>query len=261
MINIFRQPHPIQNETKVKIFKSLGIGLFVFVFLYIFRPFGLNNLPFNYALSFLLGYGIITTITLTVNFFLVPKIFYNLFIEEKWTIGKEILFMLWIILMIGISNSTYTITYLSLFTVVSFNYKTLLFFQCVALAIAALPVAILVLIKNLRLTKKNIQLALEISDNLNHKQRLSGKQEEMVTLESENKRDNFTTNVINILAISAADNYIEINYEENNVLKKKLIRSTLKIARDNLKSYTAFYRCHRTWIINLLCRRVSTTSS
>jgi len=251
MLDIFRQPYPIQNETKVKIFTSLGMGLFVFAFLYIFRPFGLNNLPFEYALSFLLGYGIITTLCLIFNFFLLPKILINLFNEEKWTVGKEILFILWIIFMIGIANSIYSVINLSAFTLASLNYKTLFFFQFVTLAVASLPVVILVLIKNLRLTKKNLQLALAISNNLNHKQRLSGKKEELVTIESENKKDNFTTNAINIIAISAADNYIEINYEENNVLKKKLIRSTLKIARDNLKSYTAFYRCHRTWIVNL----------
>ena len=153
--------------------------------------------------------------------------------------------------MIGIANSIYSVINLSAFTLASLSYKTLFFFQFVTLAVASLPVVILVLIKNLRLTKKNLQLATEISDNLNHKQRLSGKKEELVTIESENKKDNFTTNAINIIAISAADNYIEINYEENDVLKKKLIRSTLKIARDNLKSYTAFYRCHRTWIVNL----------
>jgi len=251
MLDIFRQPYPVQNETKVKIFTSLGMGLFVFAFLYIFRPFGLNNLPFEYALSFLLGYGIITTLCLIFNFFLLPKILINLFNEEKWTVGKEILFILWIIFMIGIANSIYSVINLSAFTLASLNYKTLFFFQFVTLAVASLPVVILVLIKNLRLTKKNLQLALAISNNLNHKQRLSGKKEELVTIESENKKDNFTTNAINIIAISAADNYIEINYEENNVLKKKLIRSTLKIARDNLKSYTAFYRCHRTWIVNL----------
>jgi len=251
MLDIFRQPYPVQNETKVKIFTSLGMGLFVFAFLYIFRPFGLNNLPFEYALSFLLGYGIITTLCLIFNFFLLPKILINLFNEEKWTVGKEILFILWIIFMIGIANSIYSVINLSAFTLVSLSYKTLFFFQFVTLAVASLPVVILVLIKNLRLTKKNLQLALAISNNLNHKQRLSGNKEELVTIESENKKDNFTTNAINIIAISAADNYIEINYEENNVLKKKLIRSTLKIARDNLKSYTAFYRCHRTWIVNL----------
>jgi DNA-binding LytR/AlgR family response regulator len=227
------------------------MGLFVFAFLYIFRPFGLNNLPFEYALSFLLGYGIITTLCLIFNFFLLPKILINLFNEEKWTVGKEILFILWIIFMIGIANSIYSVINLSAFTLASLSYKTLFFFQFVTLAVASLPVVILVLIKNLRLTKKNLQLATEISDNLNHKQRLSGKKEELVTIESENKKDNFTTNAINIIAISAADNYIEINYEENDVLKKMLIRSTLKIARDNLKSYTAFYRCHRTWIVNL----------
>ena len=251
MLDIFRQPYPVQNETKVKIFTSLGMGLFVFAFLYIFRPFGLNNLPFEYALSFLLGYGIITTLCLIFNFFLLPKILINLFNEEKWTVGKEILFILWIIFMIGIANSIYSVINLSAFTLASLSYKTLFFFQFVTLAVASLPVVILVLIKNLRLTKKNLQLALAISNNLNHKQRLSGNKEELVTIESENKKDNFTTNAINIIAISAADNYIEINYEENNVLKKKLIRSTLKIARDNLKSYTAFYRCHRTWIVNL----------
>ena len=54
-----------------------------------------------------------------------------------------------------------------------------------------------------------------------------------------------------ILYIVAADNYIRIYYHQNDAIKTQLIRSTLKKAEEKLANYDNFYRCHRSYLVNL----------
>jgi len=53
----------------------------------------------------------------------------------------------------------------------------------------------------------------------------------------------------NLLFIRSADNYVEINYLENNCSKKILIRNSLKNIETDLKDHPII-RCHRSFIIN-----------
>ena len=52
------------------------------------------------------------------------------------------------------------------------------------------------------------------------------------------------------MLIKSADNYIEILYKDNEKLQLRLIRNTLKNIEAQLKKYSEFIRCHRTYIIN-----------
>ncbi len=53
----------------------------------------------------------------------------------------------------------------------------------------------------------------------------------------------------NIIFIQSADNYIEINYIENNNVSKFLIRNSIKKIEINLNN-TPIIRCHRSYLIN-----------
>jgi hypothetical protein len=53
----------------------------------------------------------------------------------------------------------------------------------------------------------------------------------------------------NLLYIKSADNYVEINYFENNIPKNTLIRNSLKNLESDLIDYPII-RCHRSFIIN-----------
>ncbi len=53
----------------------------------------------------------------------------------------------------------------------------------------------------------------------------------------------------NVIFIQSADNYIEINYIENNDVSKFLIRNSIKKIESNLNN-TPIIRCHRSYIVN-----------
>ena len=52
--------------------------------------------------------------------------------------------------------------------------------------------------------------------------------EKQIEILSENKSDSLQLLHHNIVAIKSADNYIQVYYLENNMLKKKLLRNTLR---------------------------------
>lgn len=61
------------------------------------------------------------------------------------------------------------------------------------------------------------------------KSRMSKPDGSTVILESENPKDNITTDASHIYYVVAADNYIELHYKEEDKIKTVLLRSSLKM--------------------------------
>jgi DNA-binding LytR/AlgR family response regulator len=71
-----------------------------------------------------------------------------------------------------------------------------------------------------------------------------------IELISDSGTENLVLQVANVVFLKSADNYVEIVYKEDNNFRKKLIRSTLKNIELQVRQYSNFIRCHRTYIIN-----------
>jgi hypothetical protein len=241
------QPYPLQEAGTKRVLTAILFGLFIFLFLYLFRPFGLHELPFNEAPFIIVGYGAICTGVILFNHFILPTFFPFLRDETRWNVLKEILMTLWTISAIGIANMIYT----NYFFEHTFSIVSFVFFQGVTFMVAFFPVTFTIMMKQMILLRRNIAETEKISNNLNYKKRLQGVPDAIVEIVSENKKENFNLKVCDILYITSADNYVEVYFLDEGVVKSKLIRTSLKSARENLKLYTAFYRCHRAWIVNL----------
>ena len=74
---------------------------------------------------------------------------------------------------------------------------------------------------------------------------------EKLTFSDEQTFDTALIDPFTILYLVAADNYIRIFYLDNNSVKNLLVRSTLKSAEEKLAPYENFYRCHRSYLVNL----------
>lgn len=247
MLKLFLQPYPSLDTAAHRRGVAIGMGLFVFLFLYVFRPFGLHTLPINTALLKLSGYGLICSIVLLFDFFVVPALLPSVFDEDNWKVWKEIVFIVWNITTVAFANMIYTnlvIREMPAFT-------GFIVFEVFTLFVSILPVTALVLLKQIRLLRRNLKEARELSSHMNQKRRLNIHEEVHVTLHAENPKDDFEVPAIELLYIQAADNYIDIHYHRDGKEHQKILRATLKSAREDLRHHTAFYRCHRTWLVNL----------
>jgi len=72
-----------------------------------------------------------------------------------------------------------------------------------------------------------------------------------IELISENDGDNFRIQVSEIVYARSADNYVEIGYHDNDTVKKKMIRNTLRNIEKQLQEFNNFIRTHRTSLVNI----------
>jgi hypothetical protein len=70
-----------------------------------------------------------------------------------------------------------------------------------------------------------------------------------ITLKDENEIVKLVLKTQNLLFIQAADNYVEVNFLENGVLSKSLLRNSIKKLEPTFMD-TPIIRCHRSFIVN-----------
>jgi DNA-binding LytR/AlgR family response regulator len=247
MKGFLSQPYPVNESLAHKLRATFLPAFFVFGFLFAFRPFGLHRFPNELLALITAGYGLVTLLVVAFHVFIIMPLFKGLFDETRWTVLREILNILWIIFWIGCGNALYS---LSIFED-EFSFSYIFSFQAFTVMVAILPVTLNVLIMQLLLTRKNLKMAQELTEHMHHKRRLDALPGQLITICSENKKEDLTLPAADLLFIRSADNYIEVHYLDHETPKMKLIRSTLKNAREDLRHFTAFYRCHRAWIVNL----------
>ena len=224
---IFDKPFPYYESSSRRIKSALFSGFLVFAFLFVFRPFSLYRFENLFALQITAGYGIVTCIMVLLNVFMVTKLFPKYFRESGWSVGREILFIMWIIFTIGLANAIYSGF---VFTdTLSVEYVAM--FQVFTLLVAILPVSINVLAMQSLLNHRNAKSAEEISKHMHHKKRLESAPDAMVTLKSDNKNEELQIPAKSLLYITSADNYISVTYlEQGKEVQKLLRRTTMRIA-------------------------------
>lgn len=248
---ILQQPFPSHNhfnKTSIR-FTSLA-GFVVFLLLAIFTPFGINR-TYGYSLLYPLAYGLTTFAIASLNLWLLPYLFGNLFKEEKWTVGKEILLMLWQILTISFANVLVTHYLYGK----PLSTGMLVYFAGITLAVGIFPVTLLVLLKQQLLLRKYRDGAAVLESSLQQTgtitYALPVSTPPLIVLYGDNQQDKLELAATDICYINAADNYIKVYYREAGNLTQKLLRSSLKRAAGSLEAHPQLYRCHRAYIVNL----------
>ncbi len=70
-----------------------------------------------------------------------------------------------------------------------------------------------------------------------------------ITFKDENDTVKLVLKIDNLLFIQSADNYVEVNFLENGVLSKSLLRNSIKKLETTFAN-TPVIRCHRSFIVN-----------
>jgi len=247
-MSFFNKPYPYEDSIRKRLFISLAFGMFIALFLLIFQPFDLQGLEHPHKTLFILGYGLVTFISLFINMFIIPSIFRKHFFSENWTAGKEIIHISINILLITVINIFYSILFCErcypfqddLFTVLSFSFLSVM-------AIGLIPITIMVLVYQNILLKKNIKKAEEVNQYIHRNK----KESDSITIYSNNNKNFIKLISSQLIAIEANGNYINVYYEEEVNVKKEMLRNTLKKIGDVINENINFVRCHKSYIVNL----------
>ncbi|MCU0370668.1 MAG: LytTR family transcriptional regulator [Bacteroidales bacterium] len=237
------QQYPFEgNKWRIIIPISVFIGLFMIVF----QPFGLSSLDISHKHLLLAGYGLVTLVILVFNLVVLPAIFPQTFSDEHWMIWKELLFLPWILLTVGLGNLLYSNWTLGF----RISLTNMMIFQAYTLSIGLIPITTLILIKQNYLKRKNEEKAEAISEAiiLHKAEKNSGGQVEFF---SDNEKENLTVQVDDLLFIKSDGNYITVGYLKGKKPARILLRNTMKYAANLLAPFPFIFQCHRSWLVNL----------
>jgi hypothetical protein len=244
---VLNRPYPIIDSINKRWQNSFIFSVFVVLFLSIFKPFELSKLNEN-ILVIALGYGLVCFFVMALLNVAVFSAFPVFFAEDKWTVKRELLWSILNIALIGFGNFIYSF-YIG---ITNFSVISLFWFEFYTLAIGIFPIVASVLINQLRLNSKFE----------NESEKINPLIEDSFKIQSENKIEQIKflsdsgTDVLELLLqdfvfAKSDDNYVEIFYSKNNKLERKLLRNTLTNISNLLSTNDNFFRCHKSYLINL----------
>ncbi|GAB4156891.1 MAG: hypothetical protein Tsb0033_08070 [Winogradskyella sp.] len=208
---------PLNTSYKHHTIVALVISIWLVLFLIIIGPFDISDLNFTSRLEILPVYGLLS---FTVYIVLVP--IQNLIYKrlDFWNLLFESLFII-------------VFNFIQIFTSY-FYYKSKLVngeydFQPFLLKIY-LPVGI-ILLTVIIFSRWFLNKKINSTKN-------------SITIKGENKLDILKIQLEDLICVSSADNYVEVNYLEKGSLQKKLLRNTLKAVQNDIPELLKVHRSH-----------------
>lgn len=245
MTSLLSQPYPHNALfSRYWLLVSAGAGCFIALFLIVFQPFGASYWQHPDKNLILAGYGLVTFLCLSGISLTMPLLFKRWYSEANWTVGKEILGVLLILVIISVGNWLYS----QWFFVSSFRIKELFSWIGITVAIGIIPTTIITLLDYTRLQRKYATDKLSVKTNT--EEQPTSASLETITLIAENLKDTFSLSPDELLFIESASNYSEVVFLKENTLQKMLIRSSLSRLEEQIQN-SDIVRCHRSFIVNL----------
>lgn len=241
MPDLFSKPYSFNDKPGQNLKVIFGISLGIFLFILFFQPVKLPTTDFNNMLLIIAGFGAIIFIVMSLVIVIIPFIFPSLFKEGKWNLKRDIILNLIVWALISVAFVFYA-RYVGQIKI-TFHSSFIL----VLLGLA--PVALFIVTNQFNILKKKLQYALNLTDKDNIPAETESYSGEIEFL-SLNKSEKIKLVFNEIIMLRSADNYVEIFWEKQGEISKKLIRQTLKNIENSLKNYKDIIRCHRTCLVS-----------
>lgn len=258
MFSFLKKPYPYYSFSFRDVYSNFLIGCFVAFFLIVFQPFGVSIWQTNYKVLKLLGFGFVSFICPLVFRLISTFIFKKQNPEETWTVWKETLSLLLVLVFIAFGNLCYG----NLIRISHINFQELVLALTATLLLGFFPITANVLLKYNRfvtLNQKDAELMeaevidfqqrakIETPIMKEHQEALN---EELLILIAENEKDKIELKPEELLYIESADNYSNILFYKHNKVNKQLLRGSLKRIESQI-TFPFIVRCHRSYIVNL----------
>ena len=257
MFQLLRQPYPVEDAILPQLRKAGLIGLFVGLFLLVFQPFGLNLWDTTYKEVKIGGFGVVTFVVTALLFIVFRKLVPQLFTEDRWTVGREMLMVMLNILLIAVANRLYLTWLLGSGEASGMSWLCMIL---VTFLVGLFPVVALVLLNYITQLKKYRHAAAELPVHVQNSgpfpdttSPVSQPKETVVSpliLVADNEKDTVAIQPGDLLFIESSDNYCTVVHLKNGQVAKPLLRSSLSRLEKQIKQ-PYIVRCHRSYVVNL----------
>lgn len=248
MLSIFNQPTPLYTDTKKNLIRYFWVGCFIALFLIIFQPFGTANVKMDYKNLFLSGYGIISFLVLSIVIIGLPWLFPTTIVEEKWVVWKQILLLIFALSLTLLACYIYQALWFGW----TISFIKFWYFFITVLPISIFPCVLIGMLDYIYQLQKHQAVANNFNQQVKPKATDEPKatEETLLNFKDENDKLDFVLHLNQLVFIKAANNYVEINYLENEQIKKYLLRNSIRNIEAQL-AYPSIKRCHRSYLVNM----------
>ena len=240
--SFFQKSFPLHEDLKSKWSMVLWPGIFIALFLNIFQPFTIHNSNGDIGFMFILaGYGLIGSLSLGFNEFILWSFFRKKILTGPWTIGKNLLWFAWHCILLSFGIYAYWKYWCcGLASIPDMQGYPLMLLRTIAVGI--FPITAL-MFKDWHKSVKNQTKKLAEQTN--------ALEDPVITFTSDYKNEQLRLLSSNVLFLESADNYVAIYFLDKEGPSKKLLRSSLSRMEKELEEFPNFIRCHRSFLINL----------
>lgn len=219
-------------------------GAFVFLFLFVFEPFGLSEVRGS-LLWYCLGAGLTTWVVIGSLNVGAAWVFKGAFSEERWTVGKEILWTVLVVGLLGVINAGYSYV----MGVTGFGWGMVWRFELYTLAVGFFPIVGSVLLRQSRLQRVHAAQSLQMESLLPD---YVPAPVSMGLVLLPNGKESAGVEPVSVLYLQGADNYVELHrLLPQGGQEKVLLRTTLAQVEAAFAGYPEIIRCHKSYVVNL----------
>ncbi|MEO1258651.1 MAG: LytTR family DNA-binding domain-containing protein [Bacteroidota bacterium] len=241
--------YPFEHTAREKWNTILLASVLMSVVTLLLRPYGFA--PFD-RIQLFGSYLFIAFFTLAVNYFCIAYFFPSSFTDDRWSIPKAFLFFTYNFMVIGFWIHVINAYLLKPDPAFMVSGQELLISLVRAISIGLVISGLLILIRYNILTKNHLLVSQRLNQQL--RTQLNGRPTEKseqatVRLFSENKSAAIELNGLQY--ISSQGNYLACYYQHRKSRTPILLRGRIKQLEEALKEYPSFFRCHRSFIVNL----------
>ena len=222
-------------------------SLIIFLILYVLEPFGIGRMESG-KLWATLGSACISAGVSSVFAWVLPWLFPKYYEERAWTLGKEVLNTLVLLLCITVCVWLYVAWLIGMMPSAGLFFMVLLW----VLILGAFPTVLFAM------WNRNIQMAKNLREAQEMNRRLSAKHEvgqspSSPLLFSGGTKETLEIDARSFLYAEAEGNYVRLHYlsPKDNRPASKLLRLTMKQAEASVSSASYIVRCHRAFLVNL----------
>ena len=233
--------HSISKE--FSLLSSISIGVFLFILF--FQPFTLAAVDFNNRLLIIAGFGVIVFLFMVIGRIILPRIVKKATDNKQEAILPSYLRNFITLVLTSVSFAFY-LKYIG-----GINISFYIMFKIVIICLVpAMALRIYDTTNSLKRQNKALESELlHIQHQINNLEEIN--KQKVIEFISENNAETLSLQVNDVIMINSANNYVEVVYLEEDLVKKKLIRNTLKNVANLINQYSNFMRCHRTCIVNI----------
>ena len=202
-------------------------------------------------LGVVLGYGAVTGVALSLQFYVLPLLFPRFYDESRWTVGRNILNTSLSLILVSWGNIAYGYVF-----GITWQRLDIWVFPAALLitfAVGIIPIMLITILRQNRLLAISLREAGQLSDSLAAAGSNPQAQEAdaPLSLLGAGKDDLLEINSSQLLYVEACGNYVKVYYRKDEAVAQKMLRATIKQIEDAAGGYPNIVKCHRAFLVNL----------